>query len=84
MAKRIVFLQKTCSQKQLKMPLDYNQVEVGGTYRKGEQKILVLNKHQVDTSSGIENRYVYKVEGELIPEYSVPYQSNELEPLITT
>ena len=66
------------------MPLDYNQVEERGTYRKGGENILVLNKHQVSMSDGIEYRYVYSIVGQPETHYSVPYQGNELEHLITT
>jgi hypothetical protein len=66
------------------MSLIYAQVEERGTYRKGRENILVLNKHQVDTSSGIEYRYVYSVVEKPETYYSVPYQGNELEHLITT
>ena len=66
------------------MPLDYNQVEERGMYMKGTDKVLVLNKHQVSTSDGIEYRYVYSIVGQPETRYSVPYQANELEHLITT
>jgi hypothetical protein len=66
------------------MPLDYNQVEERGMYMKGEEKILVLNKHQVTISDGIEYRYVYSIVGQPETHYSVPYQGNEVEHLITT
>ena len=63
------------------MPLDYAQVEETGTYMKGTDKVLVLNKHQVSTSDGIEYRYVYSIVGQPETHYSVPYQGKELEPL---
>ncbi len=66
------------------MSLIYAQVEERGTYRKGGENILVLNTHQVSTSDGIEYRYVYSIVGQPETHYSVPYQSNELEHLITT
>lgn len=63
------------------MSLPYNEIEEGGTYMKGGEQVLVLNKHQVSMTDGIEYRYVYKVVGQYIPHYSVPYQGNELEQL---
>jgi hypothetical protein len=66
------------------MSLIYAQVEERGTYMKGADKVLVLNKHQVSTSDGIEYRYVYSIVGQPETHYSVPYQANELEYLITT
>jgi len=55
--------------------LTYNEVEVGGIYSKDGQKVLVLNKHQVNRLEGIEYRYVYKL-GQSTTEYSEPYRNN--------
>ena len=55
--------------------LTYNEVEVGGTYSKDGQKVLVLNKHQVNKVEGIEYRYVYKL-GQSTTEYSDSYRND--------
>jgi len=66
------------------MSLSYNQIEEGAVYTKGGEQVMVLNKHQVRMTDGIEYRYVYSIVGQPGTHYSVPYQSNELEHLITT
>lgn len=55
--------------------LTYNEVEVGGTYIKDGQKVVVLNKHQVNMLEGTEYRYVYKL-AQSFTEYSEPYRND--------
>ena len=80
-AKTNYFYIKKHSQKQLKMSLSYNLIEEGAVYTKGGEQVLVLNKHQVSMTDGIEYRYVYKLVGQDITHYSVPYPGNELNQL---
>jgi len=63
------------------MSLSYNLIEEGAVYTKGGEQVLVLNKHQVSMTDGIEYRYVYKLVGQDITHYSVPYPGNELNQL---
>ena len=64
------------------MSLSYNQIEEGAVYTKGGEQVLVLNKHQVSMTDGIEYRYVYIVVTQPITHYSVPYPGNELNQLL--
>jgi|UniRef100_A0A6C0B2S7 hypothetical protein len=64
------------------MSLSYNQIEEGAVYTKGGEQVMVLNKHQVRMTDGIEYRYVYKLVGQDVTHYSVPYQGNELNQLL--